>query len=146
MRVVSGRGYDKLFNESMIVCGECALQRCGLTSHLTNQIQAFTNDPTIHNCENMYIKYYYTPIVDFSDCVLSVENSLIYEPKKERALLEYIKNIDYFNEGILIEGLKDYIRYTTDYRDRLYEFSCKYEVSEDTINYWINEALEDEDD
>lgn len=53
---------------------------------------------------------------------------------------------DYFDEGILIEGLKNYLYEMGGDTSKLYEEAGKFHLKEDLLAYWIKEAIEDEDD
>jgi hypothetical protein len=62
---------------------------------------------------------------------------------RERAIVDYILNEKYCDEGLLIEALKSYDeREDSDY-EVLYEVADYFKLSREVLNYWIKEARED---
>ena len=93
----------------------------------------------------VFVKYYFNPYgKDTKYTNPRKTNRYLHEPTKERALVETIKFHDYFNEGILIEALQNYIRNVEDF-SLLYEVAEYFGVSRDDVDYWINEAREESD-
>ena len=72
----------------------------------------------------------------------SKENPLLLIPSKERAIAECIKYLDYMDEGELIEALKEYLDRFWD--DRIYEVGEHFGVSKEILDYWFEEAKNDE--
>lgn len=151
MEIKSGDSLDFLVGSSVengiIVSGECALQRCGLTSYLSDNIKAWTLYPEISGVQNSIVSWYFNPFaVDYIDTKSSSKSENIKIPSKERAIVEYVMFHDYFDEGILIEGLKNYLYEMGGDTSKLYEEAGKFHLKEDLLAYWIKEAIEDEDD
>lgn len=143
--MISGRDYDVLAKKNLIVIGECALQRAGLTYHLSNLIQASTIYKDVHNCNNRFFAYYFNPwATKYEYTKTSPLSKYIFEPTPERALIEYIIFKDYFNEGILIEGLQFYIESKFYDLNKLYEVADWFKIQRSLVDYWIKEALEDD--
>ncbi len=146
---VSGRGYDKYVGDQcrIIVAGESALMRVGLTSIICDRIQAWTTHTEISEVKTTFIEWYANPLANEEfDVNPSIECANILEPTRERALIEYILFKDYFNEGTLIEGLKNYIWLNKGDVSKLYEEAPKFSVPEWAVTYWIDEAKNDYDD
>lgn len=142
-----GRKYDELVgsNCGKIVCvGRCALSRCGLTTCISDIIQAGTLFEGIDGIYNPIAMWYQTPYakMDF-DTKPSPVHPNVLEPTKERALVEYIYLVDKLEEGILIEGLKTYAFQKDGDYSGLYKMLDKIDVSKETLDYWIKEAEED---
>lgn len=147
--LVNGRGYDRIVGAECrcVLAGECALMRVGLTSLLMDHMQAWTLYPEINECRTVYIDWYFNPFAkEEFDTKPSVESPNILEPTQERALIEYILFKDYFNEGILIEGLKSYMFIHDGNVQPLYDEAIKFSVPKDIVDYWLQEAREDYDD
>lgn len=150
--IISGYGYDKFISETVesgrviVLAGECALQRSGLTSYLSDGLQAWTDSVDYTGIHNRYIIWYFNPFArDVRDTSEGTTPN-IRIPSKERALVEYIMFHYYFDEGILIEGLKNYLYEMGGDTSKLYEEADKFHLKEDLLAYWIKEAIEDEDD
>lgn len=147
--IISGRRFDYLLGTigRHVVAGECALQRVGLTSQLSNQIQAWTLYTDISELKSPIVAWYFNPFAKKEfDTKPSIESPNILEPTQERALIEYIMFKDYFDEGILIEGLKSYMFQHQDIVTPLYDEAIKFSVPKDIVDYWLQEAREDYDD
>lgn len=129
-----------------VLCGECALYRAGINSQLFSSLQMWTEYKELETVlQGLVVTYYYIPVVDLDYEVAPVDGyKNILLPSKERALVEMIKYRDYFNEGSLIEGLQTYLWLNGDDLDHLYEVAVHFKVSQDEIDYWINEAREDD--
>ena len=140
--------YDTIVGEQMecVLAGPTALYRAGLTSQQTVVLDIWTSYEDIPNgLFAVFVRYYYNPMgkdIQYTVCGKAHKN--IHEPTKERALVETIKFHDYFNEGILIEALQNYIRNVEDF-SLLYEVAEYFSVSRDDVDYWINEAREESD-
>lgn len=129
-----------------VLVGECALVRRGLTSSLSEIMQLSTLHTGITGIWNPYVMWYFNPFADkymYTD--VSEQHPNILEPTEERALSEFIMLKEYFNEGILIEGLKNYISRHNDL-SVLYKVSKDFKLSRDLIDHWINEAYLDTDE
>ena len=105
---------DILVGEScdypVILIGPAALCRVGLTTLHTSQLQASTLSTRITGIWNPIVTWYFNPNAIRTDHTKpSHVHPNIYEPTAERALVEYIGFHDYFDEGILIEGLQEYL-------------------------------------
>lgn len=149
MELRTGDYFDRFVGErldhSIVLSGECALQRCGLTTYLSDGIQAWTLFTEISGIQNAIVSWYFNPFAaNDMDTNPSQSHPNILIPTKERALVEYVMFHEYFDEGILIEGLKSYIYEKNGDTSRLYEEAEKFHLKEETLSYWIKEALEDE--
>ena len=141
------RKYDILFEDSktpIVLVGEHALARCGLTTLHSEIIQAGTLFEGIDGIYNPIAMWYQTPYakMDF-DTKPSPVHPNVLEPTKERALVEYIYLVDKLEEGILIEGLKTYAFQKDGDYSGLYKMLDKIDVSKETLDYWIKDAEED---
>lgn len=142
------RVYDNIVGKEMecVLAGETALFRSGLTYAQSYTLDVWTNYEDIPNgLFAVFVRYYQNPLAkDFKYTIESTTNSRIHEPTKERAIVETIKFHDYFNEGILIEALQNYIAGNPDMA-LVYEVADYFKVSRDDIDYWFNEAREESD-
>ena len=137
--------YDKLITEKRVLCEECALARVGLINYNAGHLQLMTNDSSFDKFSMCYITYYYYENIDYEKYVIpSADNPNILVPTKERAIIEYMKNEKWRDEGVLIEALKNYLRWFRN-DEKLYKVADHFEVKRDLVDYWINEALTDED-
>ena len=66
-------------------------------------------------------------------------------PSKERAVVECIKHLDWIDEGLLIEGIQNYISNFWD-KKLLYEAAAHFNLPEDELEYWLEEARNEYDD
>ena len=130
-----------------VVVGEQALARTGLTTLLSNVLQLSTLHVGISGIWNPYVIWYFNPFADkYMFTKPSPVHPNILEPTQERALIEYILLHEYFDEGVLIEGLKNYMYQHKDDVSALYEMATNFHLGNDYVDYWINEALNDFDD
>lgn len=130
-----------------VLCGPAALCRVGLTSFLTDEVTAWTDCVGINGIHTGVSCFYFNPCIDYTSNVTpSPMHSNILEPTRERALAEYIWLREYFDEGILIEGLKNYIWLSDNNLEELYRVAPKYRCTKNMIDYWIKEAREDYED
>ena len=138
--------YDFLVTDKeYVLCGPCALARAGLVTYSTELLYLQTSYKELDGVCTIYITYWFYDDIDTQYCVTpGDENPLILHPSKERAIIEYLKCKRWCDEGILIEALKSYLLWFRD-DDKLYKCADHFGVSRDTIDYWINEALTDEE-
>jgi hypothetical protein len=69
-------------------------------------------------------------------------NPLLLKPTKERAIVEYLKNEKWCDEGLLIEALKNYLeQFRND--EELYRVADFYGLERSTLDSWIQEAIND---
>lgn len=140
--------YDKLVSNQAdkpcIVIGEMALIRNGLTSLLTDRLQLSTLFTDITGLYNPIATWYFNPWAKTYDYTSNVSGYKILNPTKERAIIEYIIFKDYFNEGILIEGLQTYLFQMDNNVNKLYEVADWFKIQRSLVDYWIQEALEDD--
>lgn len=145
--LVTGRGNDALLGSEgkyYVVCGPTALSRVGLTSYYSDEIHAWTLCPYITGIHTNFVTYFFSPFAEcYADTKPSIACEYILEPTRERALIEYILLREYFDEGILIEGLKNYMWLNNDDVSKLYELAPKYHLKKETLDYWLQEARED---
>ena len=140
------RKYDVITGQDgkHVLIGEQALSRCGLTSLHTVVVQCSTLCKLIHGAKSEFNAWYFNPMADdYSYTKPSPVCSNILEPTQERALVEYMLFHDYFDEGILIEGIQTYgFQHDNDW-SKLYPVAKYFGLSVDKLEYWINEALND---
>lgn len=132
---------------SYVICGQCAIARNGLTSQNSTHLDLFTEYETLDRLNLVILCYYYNPSIDTEHWVKPMfTNPKLLLPSPERAIVEYIKNEKWCDEGTLIEALKTY-----EFRDDicnlplLYKVAEFFEVPKETIDYWLNEARTDEE-
>ena len=137
--------YDNLVEQLSVLCMHSALARAGLTSHSTNHVCIMTSHRELDNLDLVYMTYYYYPDIDYVHWVSpSTSNPLLLQPTKERAIVEYMKNERWYDEGILIEALKSYLMWFRN-DNLLYEVADFFRLDRKTLDYWIGEALTDEE-
>lgn len=147
-----GREYDEIVgpqvSERYICCCSTAFSRCGLTSWRANLIQAWTIYPEINRVRSWYTQFFFNPLMydHFGeDCKPSPFSKNILEPTQERTIVEGVFYREYMDEGILIEGLQNYIESHKDDCSLLYDLAPKYRLKEKDLTYWLNEAREESD-
>lgn len=137
--------YDSVINERRVLCNQCALSRSGLIIANDTHIDLMTNREDFDGFSLVYITYYYYEHIDYEYKLHPLNtNPLILVPSKERALVEYIKNEKWCDEGTLIEAMKTYLMWFRD-DQKLKEVAEHFSLNWSTVEYWINEALEDEE-
>ena len=141
--------YDNEFkdNKRRVLCGQCALARNGLTTQNSVILDVFTEHSELDGLDLHVMVYYYNPSIDYEHWVTpSPTNPLLLLPSPERAIVEYVKNEKWCDEGTLIEALKTYeLRKTITNLPLLYEVAEFFKVPKETIDYWLNEARTDEE-
>lgn len=135
--------FDHLITEKHVLCAACALSRNGLTTHSTEHLCLQTPYAEIDGVCVVYITYYYYQNIDY-DHWLTPESSnpLILKPTKERAIVEYILNEKWCDEGILIEALKTYLQWFRK-DEELYAAADFFGLDRKILNDWMQEALTD---
>lgn len=137
--------YDNLVTEKRVLCGPCALARAGLCTYSTVLLFLETPYKEIDGICAACITYWYYPNIDYEyELTPNIENPLILQPSKERALVEFIMRGKAADEGILIEALQSYLLWFRN-DEKLYKCAEHFGVSKETIDYWIQEAEEDEE-
>lgn len=137
--------YDKFYTKRAVLTGVCALARNGLVYANANHLEIQTGEKQLDGLHTVPCNFYYNGDIDWEyELTESPSNSSLLLPSKERAIVECIKHLDWCDEGILIEALKSYLMWFRD-DDKLYKCADHFGVSRDTIDYWINEALTDEE-
>lgn len=142
--------YDYKVGESCksprVLVGEHALCRSGLTSLRNDTLQLSTLYTGITGIWNPYVMWYFNPFADkYMYTTPSSAHRNILVPTAERALVEYIMLKEYFNEGILIEGLKNYLWRTDGELSSLYTVAEDFKLRKELIDFWVKEALEEND-
>lgn len=137
--------YNDLIKQTSVVCNQCALARAGLSASGKVHLDVFTDSKNLNQVTDTgVITYYFNPDIDYEyEVTPSETNSLLLLPSKERAIVECIKWLYYVDEGVLIEALKTYLDMF--WNDRIYEVGAHFAVSRETLDYWFNEAREDEE-
>lgn len=137
--------YDCVINERRVLCGECALNRVGLVHFNSDHLHLMTDQPDFDNFSMVYMTYFYYPVIDFTNWVSPCRtNKLLLLPTRERAIIDYLRCENHCDEGYLIEALKNYLEQFQDL-PKLREVATFYDVPLETLDYWINEALTDEE-
>lgn len=135
---------DREIKSPVVVCNICALARNGLTYESGKHLDLFTKYKELDNLCLSVINYYYNPNIDYINFVEPMEtNPNILLPSPERAIIECIKFIKNMDESILIEALQNYKLWHKNY-DKLYNMADFYDVSKKELEYWINEAEDEE--
>jgi hypothetical protein len=135
--------HDDLITEQRVLCGGCALNRCGLVYYNSAHLDLMTAFAELDGCPLYYVTYYYFSEIDTENWVEPEEsNPLLLKPTKERAIVEYLKNEKWCDEGLLIEALKNYLeQFRND--EELYRVADFYGLERSTLDYWIQEAIND---
>ena len=137
--------HDHLVTEKRVLCGPCALTRAGLVTYSVELLFLETPYKEIDGVSAVYITYWYYENIDYEyELTPSSYNSLVLQPSKERAIVEFMQCERWADEGILIEALHTYLDYFRD-DEKLYACADHFGVSRYTIDYWIQETLEDEE-
>lgn len=138
--------YDNLVTKNPhVLCGPCALTRAGLTTYSSDLLFLQTPYLEMDGVCTIYITYYYYSNIDYEYCVTpSDTNNLILIPSRERAIIDYLRCDKWCDEGILIEALKSYLAWFKNDK-KLYACADHFGVPRETVDYWINEALTDEE-
>lgn len=143
--------YDNLVGtnsvEPIVMLGEQALSRVGLVRSLLTTLQCSTIYVGYDGQGNDICRWYFNPLaLRYEHTKPSPYHPMILEPTRERALIECMLLKEYFNEGILIEGLKDYLYYEENPVEKLHNEAKFWKFPLDTVDYWIKEAEEDLDE
>lgn len=125
-----------------ILAGPCALMRNGLVSFISTVLDCWTLKTGISGLDNLIVRYYFNPWATKKfDTVPSKVCGNILVPTAERALVEYVLFHEYFDEGLLLEGLNNYLSKDGCNKNRLFEEMDKFIPERvDWLSYWINES------
>lgn len=135
--------YDFAVDKVVVCCSSTALARNGLVMFDVIHLDLQTKEKELDKMSFGCFKMFYNSTIDFKYCLTeSPSNKLILLPSKERAIVECIKHLDWIDEGLLIEGIKNYIAYFWNEK-LLYETAKHFDVPRETIDYWIEEAKND---
>ncbi len=133
------RDYDTVIGKTCncIIGGECALQRKGLTRFKIENLTAWTPIEELDGVRAPHINWVYNPNSNlFEDVTQSSESTSIFEPTKERAIVEYIQHPSDFNETVLVRSLSKYTLQCHDLSE-LYRIAYKYELPNKILDYWV---------
>ena len=135
--------YDRYLEGIMTL--STAANRVGLCHFNSWFLELATDDEKLDGIRLPMCRYVYYPNLDrLHYLVPSADNSKLFIPVKERVIVDYIKLEDnYGDEGILIETLQNYLRNYEKDLDKLYEVASFYELSKEQLDYWLNEARND---
>ncbi len=126
-----------------ILAGECAFQYNGLTTLIDNSLQCWTLSLITPNRARETVIWYFNPFADkYMETALRDVTDLYLTPTRERAIIEYIIFNDYFDEGILIEGIQSYMGEYDGKLEDLYRVGKLFHLDRSYIDYWWKEALE----
>lgn len=134
---------DLKLNKVYVLCGASALANAGLTTMSYTHLDLMTKEESLDGCSLIYLTYYYYENIDYEYKLEPLpENHLVLRPSKERALVEYIKNEKWCDEGTLIEAMKTYLMWFRNDKE-LHEVADHFSLDWSTVEYWIKEAEED---
>lgn len=130
-----------------VICGQCAVARNGLTTQNYTHLDLFTEYEALDHLNLAIVMYYYNPSIDTEHWVKPMfTNPNLLLPSPERAIVEYMKNEKWCDEGTLIEALQGYeFREDICNLPLLYEVAEFFDVPKETMDYWLNEARTDEE-
>jgi hypothetical protein len=137
--------YDNEIKETRVMCAQCAFARQGLIYWIGPHLDLWTYYSSIDGLNTSAVRYLYNKNIDYEYEVQPYfTNPNLLLPSKERAIVEYIKCERWCDEGTLIEGLKTYLDQFCD-MEHLYEVAEFFKLDKPILDYWIKEALEDEE-
>lgn len=139
---------DKLLGSTserpVILIGPSALSRAGLTTLHNSILDCSTLYTGINGIFNPIAMWYFNPYAErYEHTKPSPVHPNILEPTQERALVEYMAYHDYFDEGVLIEGIKSYLEQHDNNYQALLDEADYWHYHADIVEYWIKEAKED---
>ncbi|MCM1172518.1 MAG: hypothetical protein NC393_10365 [Clostridium sp.] len=132
-----------LVTEEMVVCGTTALTYNGMTTYSSPHLRLMTQYKELDGCDVVFLSYYYYTYIDRVNWIRhDVDNPLILIPSRERAIIDYLMNERWCDEGVAIDALKDYLNNFCDMSE-LYRVADFYKYSKETLDYWLEEARND---
>lgn len=139
--------YDSFYTEKAVITGICALARNGLIYANAAHLELQTEYKNLDNLCTIACSFHFVHKIDwYYELEPSLSNPLLLLPSAERSLIECIAHIDWVDEGFLIEALQDYnSRFLPNNYKKLYACADHFGVPRETADYWINEALTDEE-
>ena len=138
--------YDFALTKQAVCCGSTALARNGLVMFDVIHLNLQTKKSELDITSYAYFSLFYNPDIDYEYCVSkSAKNPLLLLPSKERAIVECIKHLDWIDEGLLIEGIQNYINNFWNEK-LLYEAASHFSLPEEELKYWLEEARNESDD
>lgn len=133
-----------ILTRQCVLVGESACIATGLSGDILEVIQLSSLDADIVRFRNFVCAWYFSPFADRTDHTRpDPSNHMVLIPTAERALWEYIILKDNFDEGVLVESLKDYMWQHNDDESALLEEARYWGCGEDEVKYWVNEARND---
>lgn len=134
--------WDKEFKERYVICGVCALDRCGLTSGSGATLDLFTKYKELDGLDCVAFRWVYNPSVNYEDFLKPMEtNPNLLLPSRERAIVESILFSHRVDEGVMLEAIWRY-GWQVDSLARLYEVAERFGLPRGDLDYWIKEAEE----
>lgn len=122
-----------------ILIGNSALNRHGLLTVVTLQLQCETPIQEINSLGTFIVRWYYsTDATNYKNTTESKCKNILV-PTIERSIVEYIKYLSNFSEAYLIEALCTYLSRDTDLQ-HLYDAAKEYNLPKEVLDYWLNEA------
>lgn len=148
IRTSSFNKFDKYIEDPKIVCGSTSLARNALIYAGADNLNLQTSRQRYNGMNVGMFTLHYNPDIDWKyELKPSETNPLLLLPSKERAIVECIKHLDWVDEGLLVEALKNYLwRFYDADGEKLYKVAKYFDVPKETIDYWLDEARNDEDD
>lgn len=135
-----------LVDAPMVVCAEAALNFAGLVIFNSEHLIFQTCEKELGSRSFGYYSLYYNHNIDYRYKIRPFkDNPNLLLPTKERALVECILHLDWVDEGLLIEALKDYMERHWNEKE-FYEVADHFGLDRETLEYWLKEARNDYDE
>ncbi len=137
---------EDLIEEKTVLCGSSALSFAGLVMFNTTHYIIQTRIDLLNNSVLYFFTLKFNPKIDYEYRVVpSKSNPMLLLPTKERALVENIQHLEWVDEGLLVEGLKNYIAQFWN-EEEIYKVADHFGLDHSTLEYWLEEARNDYDD
>lgn len=142
---MDGYVFDSYVKRRSVICGQCALARNGLTTQNPTHLDVWTSIKEIDGVDAAIIRYIFNDKIDHVyEVHPMMGNSNLLLPTRERAIVEYVLCERWRDEGTLIEALKTYLWNFNDL-PHLYEVADFFGLNKIELDFWINEAITDEE-
>ena len=130
-------------NKNILLCGYSAAGFNRL-AYRPEALEIYTQYSELDNLNvrGFVLCHYHLNDNDYVECI----GDKIYKPTREKCIIDTIIFLDKnYNEGLLIEMLQNYSEQENRNFEKLYEVGVHYNVTKETIDYWIKEADEETD-
>lgn len=132
-------------HKPIVLCGEFALSWLGCTTSQPYTVQAWSDLEIVCGIDTAFIKYYYNEnIQKDKDVSIFKDYANVFLPSEERAVIEAVKFLDYFEEGIVFESIvrscaeESQLKVTL---EKIPEYCSGKEI--DTVKQYILDAVEE---